>query len=309
MPKDHSKSGTYTAPPITGHLPLATQLRHIICGPETGFLMEAHNALSARIAENAGFKALWASSLTISASMGLRDANELTWTQSLDLISGMIDAVGIPILMDADSGYGDFNIFSRFVRKAGERGVAGVCIEDKLFPKINSFAKTEQHLASVNDFCAKIRAAKDNQIHPDFMLVARTEALVVGADLEETLVRAEAYYEAGADAILVHSKSNTAHEILAFADKWSNKAPIVVVPTTYADTPTDTLTNAGVSTLIWANHSLRAAIRSMEDITARIFKQQSLNGIDADVTSIEDVFSLTDMSELIAATKRYQGHS
>lgn len=305
MPKDLQDIDLQTKAATASHAPLATQLRRLITGAETGFIMEAHNALSAKIAENAGFSALWASSLTISASMGLRDANELTWSQSLDLVSAMVDAVSVPILMDADSGYGDFNIFGRFVRKASERGIAGVCIEDKLFPKINSFAETKQYLADVDDFCGKIAAAKANQTHPDFCVVARTEAFVTGASLDEALSRAHAYYDAGADAVLVQSKLATADEILAFANAWNNTAPLIVVPTTYSATPTATLQGAGIAAIIWANHSLRASIRAIENLTAHVYRQQSLHGVDEVVASIEDIFKLTDMDTLLADTKRY----
>ena len=270
MPKDHSNSDTYASANNGEALSRTTMLRHLVCGPEIGFLMEAHNALSAKIAENAGFKALWASSLTVSATMGLRDANELTWSESLDIVSAMVD---------------------------------------KLFPKINSFADTDQQLTSVQDFCSKIRAAKDNQTHSDFVVIARTEGFVVGANLQETLARAEAYHEAGADAVLVHSKHHNADEVLSFADKWQKRAPLIVVPTTYANTPTQSLAEAGVSAIIWANHSLRAAIRAMENLTRHIYDQQSLSGVDEAVASIDDVFALTGMDELIADTKRHQGNS
>lgn len=307
MPKDHSNSDTYTRASHSNRMSRASMLRDVVCGSETGFLMEAHNALSAKIAQNVGFRALWASSLTISATMGLRDANELTWSESLDIVSAMVDATNVPVLMDADSGYGDFNIVSRFVRKACDRGVAGVCMEDKLFPKINSFAETKQKLTSINDFCSKISAAKDSQTEKDFTVVARTEAFVIGAELEETLERANAYHEAGADAILVHSKLQTADEILAFASKWNNQAPLVIVPTTYASTPTSQFIDAGISAIIWANHSLRASIRAIENLTSHIYQQQSLAGVDEAVASIDEIFALTNMNDLITATKRHQG--
>ena len=109
------------------------RLREVLTGPRLGFLMEAHNGLSAKIAEEAGFEALWASGLTMSASLGLRDSNEASWTQVLDILEYMADAASIPILVDGDTGYGNFNNVRRLVRKLCERHIAGVCIEDRLF--------------------------------------------------------------------------------------------------------------------------------------------------------------------------------
>lgn len=291
------------------HLSSSSRLRSLIESSDTAFLMEAHNALSAKIAEEAGFQALWASSLTISASMGLRDANELTWSESLDLVSIMIEGVNTPVLMDADSGYGDANIFSRFIRSACDRGVAGVCIEDKLFPKMNSFAPVSQELADVSAFSDKIAAAKDNQKSEDFIVVARTEAFVTGAGLNEAVARANAYADAGADAVLVQSKRTDASELLAFANNWAGDKPIIAVPTTYPDTPVSDLAGAGISNIIWANHGLRASILAMRAATKTLFETQSAGTIDSDIASIQDVFDLTGMDRLLAKKQRTAAQS
>lgn len=120
--------------------------------------MEAHNGLSAKIVEEAGFKAIWASGLSISAQLGVRDSNEASWTQVLDVTEFMADATSLPILLDADTGYGNFNNARRMVRKLEARGVAGCCIEDKLFPKTNSLLDGRtQPLADMSEFALKIQ--------------------------------------------------------------------------------------------------------------------------------------------------------
>ena len=121
-----------------------TQFRELLQSPRLEFLMEAHNGLSARIVEEAGFRGIWASGLSISAALGVRDNNEASWTQVLEVVEFMSDATGIPILLDADTGYGNFNNMRRLVKKLEQRGVAAVCVEDKLFPKTNSFINSEQ---------------------------------------------------------------------------------------------------------------------------------------------------------------------
>ncbi|MGC1952168.1 MAG: isocitrate lyase/phosphoenolpyruvate mutase family protein, partial [Gammaproteobacteria bacterium] len=178
----------------------------MIESPDLRFLMEAHNGLSAKIVEEAGFEGIWASGLSMSAALGVRDNNEASWTQVLEVLEFMADATSIPILVDGDTGYGNFNNFRRFVTKLCQRDIAGVCVEDKLFPKTNSFLGSHHPLAEIDEFCGKIKAGKDSQTDENFCIVARTEALVAGYPVEHALRRAEAYHAAGADAILIHSK-------------------------------------------------------------------------------------------------------
>ncbi len=217
-----------------------TQLRRLVTRPDIAFMMEAHDGLSARIVEEAGFEGIWASGLTLSASFGVRDNNELSWTQVVDHVAFMAEAASVPVLLDGDTGYGNFNNMRRLVRKLTQVGVAGVVIEDKLFPKTNSFLRSElQPLADIAEFCGKIKAGKDSQQDPDFVLVARVEALIAGWGLPEALKRAEAYHAAGADAILIHSKQSSPAEIFAFLAEWGNRSPVVLVPTTYWRTSTE----------------------------------------------------------------------
>lgn len=283
-----------------------TQLKKMIQSSELEFIMEAHNGLSAKIVENTGFKGIWASGLSISAALGVRDNNEASWTQVLDVIEFMSDATTIPILLDGDTGYGNFNNMRRLVRKLEQRGIAGVCIEDKLFPKTNSFINGEtQPLADIDEFCGKIQAAKDAQIDPDFVVVARVEAFIAGWGLDEALKRAEAYRLAGADAILMHSKKSNASEIKAFMEAWDNRHPVIIVPTKYYSTPTTHFTDWGVSLVIWANHNVRSAITAMEEATLRIFEDQSLVNVEGNVASVSHIFELQGADELKEAEKKY----
>jgi phosphoenolpyruvate phosphomutase len=278
----------------------------LIQGPQLSFLMEAHNGLSARIAEEAGFPGVWASGLSIAASLGVRDNNEASWTQVLDVVEYMSDATRVPILLDGDTGFGNFNSVRRLVRKLEQRGVAGVCLEDKLFPKTNSFLKgTAQPLAEVEEFCGKIRAAKDTQHCPDFVVVARVESFIAGWGLDEALRRAEAYRRAGADAILIHSARSDASEILAFQREWGDRLPVVIVPTKYYRTPTQIFRDAGFSVVIWANHLMRSALTSMQRTAREIFVQECLHNVEPTVAPLEEVFRLQDVAELDRAEKRY----
>ncbi|OAB44989.1 phosphoenolpyruvate mutase [Paenibacillus antarcticus] len=284
----------------------STQLKHLFQSQSTEYLMEAHNGLSATIVEQTGFKAIWASGLSISSSLGVRDSNEASWTQVLDVLEYMSDATKIPILLDGDTGYGNFNNARRLVKKLEQRQVAGVCIEDKLFPKTNSFIDNgPQPLADIDEFCGKIKAMKDTQIDNDFMVVARVEAFIAGFGLEENLRRAEAYERAGADAILIHSKRRDASEIELFMKEWKSKTPIIIVPTKYYATPTARFKELGVSAIIWANHNLRASIDAMQRISQTIFQDESLLAVENNVATVEEVFRLQQVEELTTAEGKY----
>ena len=282
-----------------------TQLKELIWSNRVEFLMEAHDGLSAKIVEEAGFRGIWASGLCMSASLGVRDSNEASWTQVLEVLEFMSDATTIPILVDADTGYGNFNNVRRLVRKLEQRAVAGMCIEDKLFPKTNSFLGSRQPLASVEEFSGKIKAAKDTQQDPDFCVVARVEAFIAGQGLAEALRRADAYCKAGADAILVHSKMSTPDQVLSFMGEWQDTCPVVVIPTIYYSTPTQVFAEAGVSLVIWANHLLRASIAAMQDTAAKLHREQTLMAVEDEIAPVKEIFRLQNVQELRAAEIQY----
>ena len=149
----------------------SSQFKKLLLSPQVGCICEAHNGLSAKIVEEAGFRGIWASGLFISAQFGVRDNNEASWTQILDNLEFMSDATCIPILLDGDTGYGNFNKMQRLIKKLGQRRIAAVCIEDKLFPKTNSFLNGHaQPMANREEFCGKIKAGKDAQADPDFCM-------------------------------------------------------------------------------------------------------------------------------------------
>ena len=293
-------------PQAPANIKKTTALRGLLTSQQTEFILEAHNGISARIAEEAGFKGIWGSGLALSAQFGVRDNNEASWSQVVDMLEFMSDATTIPILLDGDTGYGDFNNMRRLVRKLEQRDIGGVCIEDKLFPKTNSFIGGErQPLADVDEFCGKIKAGKDSQLDDDFSIVARVEALIAGWGMDEALRRAEAYREAGADAILIHSKISRPDEILAFTKEWAGRSPLVIVPTKYYSTPTDVFREAGISLIIWANHMIRTAVAAMQQTAKEIYQSESLLDCEDQIASVSELFRLQGANELLEAEKRY----
>jgi len=282
------------------------KLRELLESPRVEQILEAHNSLSATIVEEAGISGLWASSLTLSCAAGLRDNSELTMTEVLDVLETITARANIPILFDGDTGYGQFSHFQQLVRKLCLRRVGGVCIEDKIFPKTNSFLRSEsQPLAPVEEFAGKLRAGKDAQTDSDFVVVARTEALIVGLDTAAAIDRAERYVEAGADAILIHSKERTFGQVQDFMSKWSGRAPVVCVPTTYYSTPMEAFDQAGISLVIWANHMLRAGIGAMQNVANEIGQKGTARDLEDAIAPVKEVFRLQDADGLLAGEKVY----
>ncbi len=283
-----------------------TAFRRLLKSGELEFICEAHSGLSAKIVEEAGFKGIWGSGLTMSAQYGVRDNNETSWTQVLETLEFMSDATSVPIMLDGDTGYGSFNNFRRLIHKLEQREIAAVCIEDKIFPKTNSFISGDtQPLADIHEFCGKIQAGKDGQRDDDFCIVARVEAFIAGWGLGEALRRAEAYHDAGADAILIHSALSVPDEVLAFKKEWADRCPVVIVPTKYYATATEVFEDSGFSLVIWANHLLRASITAMQRTAKQIYAEQNLMSIEDKVAGVDEVFRLQGAQELKEAEKRY----
>ena len=292
--------------PSERQLPKSTQFKQLLLSSQLEFICEAHNGLSAKIVEEAGFHGIWASGLSISAQFGVRDNNEASWTQVLDNLEFMSDATHIPILLDGDTGYGNFNNMQRLIRKLEQRHIAAVCIEDKQFPKTNSFLKGDtQPLADMDEFCGKIKAGKDAQSDQDFCIIARVEAFICGWGLAEAIRRTEAYHRSGADGILIHSALAVPDEILAFKREWANRCPVVIVPTKYYSTPTDVFRQHGFSMVIWANHMLRSAIATMQTTARTLKEQENLLSIEDNIVPVSEVFRLQGAAELLEAEKRY----
>jgi len=268
-------------------------------------LVGAHDGLSARLVETNGFDGVWASGLEISASHTVPDANILTMTQYLEASSVMNDAVSIPVVADCDTGYGNSSNVMHMVRKYEAAGIAAVTMEDKKFPKVNSFIPGRQELAPVAEFVGKILAAKNVQQSEDFMVIARTEALIAGWGQEEALRRAHAYVDAGADAILIHSKAKTPDEIVTFTEAWDFSAPLVIVPTTYPMLSIEETDRLGIRMVIYANQGLRASIKAMDEVFAEIMREGKLDTIEDRITPLSTVFELQGMTRMREEEKIY----
>jgi len=267
-------------------------------------IVGAHNGITAKLVENAGFEGVWASGFEIATSHALPDADILTMGDYLAAAADMNDATSIPIIADCDTGFGNSNNVIQMVKKYESAGIAAVCIEDKLFPKVNSYVSGRQDLAPIAEFVGKIMAGKSVQKDKDFMLFARVEALIAGWGQAEALKRAKAYADAGADAILIHSKKETPEEIMEFLKAWNNYKPVIIVPTSYPNFKESEMKKLGVKMVIYANQGMRAAIKSAQNVLSYI-SQHGISGIDMNIVPMQEMFDLQGMTKMKEDEKKF----
>ncbi len=270
-------------------------------------LMSAHNPLSARLAEEAGFDGIWASGFELSAAYGVPDASLLSLTQHLDMTRAMIEQTTIPMVADIDTGYGNAINVLHVVSAYARAGAAAVVMEDKLFPKDTSLlAGGRQELVRIEEFQGKIDAAREAGREHDLVVIARTEALIADMGLDEALRRGMAYAEAGADLLLVHSKRKTPDEIVAFCARWQGPIPLTIVPTAYPDLTEDKARALKkIKIMIYANHAIRAAVGAMRETFAQIRRDRGIHQVDKQIASVEDIFDLQRVPAMKAAEKKY----
>lgn len=282
------------------------RLRDALENPRLARAMGAHSPLSARLAAETGFDVVWSSGLEISAVAGVPDANILAMPQCLEAAAAMAAAVDTPVLADCDSGFGNVNNVIHMVRAYEARGVGGVCIEDKQFPKLNSFIEGNQDLAPLDDFAAKIRGAVECRNSADLVVVARIEALISGRGQDEALRRADVYEAAGADALLIHSKRSDPAEVFEFREAYSGDLPVIVVPTTYHQVTAEELEQRGFAMAIYANQALRSSIKAMRETLGRIYRDGTTRNVEEDIAALKEVFDLQGVAQMLERQDRYE---
>ncbi|HTZ76299.1 MAG TPA: phosphonopyruvate hydrolase [Stellaceae bacterium] len=282
-------------------------LRERLAASELLQVMAAHSPLSARLAAEAGFDGIWASGFELSALYGLPDISLLSMTQHLEMVRAMAEQCDLPIVADIDTGFGNALNVIHAVRQYERAGAAAVVIEDKTFPKVTSLvAGGRQELLRTEEFQGKIAAALATRQSADFLVIARTEALIAGLGQAEALKRAAAYEEAGADLVLVHSKSKTPDEIESFVRAWTGGARLVLVPTAYPELDAGRIRALGkVAMVIYGNHAIRAAVTAMQQVFARIRADGGIQNVSRDIVSVEEIFRLQGMDRVQADEKRF----
>ncbi len=273
-----------------------TNLKYLLNSKPIVRVAGAFDSMSAKLVEISGFDAVWAGSFAISATHALPDASILTMTEFLSVSANMAESCKIPIIADCDTGFGGPSNVGHMVKKYERAGIAAVSIEDKIFPKQNSLLDEGKHdLLSEKDFVAKLIAAKEAKESDNFMIIARIEALIAQQGLEEALKRANAYEKAGADAILIHSKQKTPHEIFQFCDLYQGELPIIAIPTSYPNVTLQELEKHNIKMVIYANQTLRVAYQAMKDLLNQINSKDNLANVSINMSSMEEIFELQEM--------------
>ncbi|MGH9805114.1 MAG: isocitrate lyase/phosphoenolpyruvate mutase family protein [Candidatus Acidiferrales bacterium] len=284
----------------------AGRLRELLARSEPTLLIGAHNGLTAKLAEEAGFDAVWAGGFEICAARGMPDASVLTMAEHLGVTSEINDATELPVVADCDNGFGNAINVMRLVRDYEKAGIAGISIEDNVFPKRCSFyASVRRELETVDEFVGKVRAAKQTQRDPAFVVIARTEAFIAGWGLEEALKRGRAYADAGADLILVHSKLDTPEELLAFAKQWDRPVPLAAVPTIFKHTTAQELAAHNYRLVIFANQGIRAAVKAMRETLAELRRKEFPAAVDDRIVPLEEIYKLVGVAELQSNEEQY----
>lgn len=287
------------------------RLRRLITSKDIVRAIEAHNGLTGLIVEQTKvedekgvkeFDAIWLSSLTESTAKGKPDIEVVDLTSRAKDLHDVLEVTTKPVIYDGDTG-GIPEHFVFTVRTLERLGVSAIIIEDKVGLKKNSLFGTEaaQVQDSIENFCYKIQCGKKAQVTKDFMVIARIESLILGKGVEDALTRAQSYINAGADAIMIHSKSKDGQEIMEFCRKYKERdltAPIVVVPSTYSNIYESQLHEVGVNVVIYANHLIRAAYPAMVNVAQTILVNERAAEVEELCMPIKEIINLIPLREI-----------
>jgi len=288
-------------------LPEST-IRDLLRGDHASVVVGVHNALGAKIAEEAGADGLWISSFEVHTAARLPDADILDTADYVDVVNKIVDRVNIPVLVDGNAGGGNAINTIRLVREFEKAGASAICIEDNPFPKRCSFYDgMQEELERSSTFCGKLQAAVDRRTDPGFAVIARTEALNKGLGMKVALERSKEYAAAGADGILIHHKGSDARPVLEFAELWykTEKAPLVCVPTTYNSVRYRDLNDAGFRLVIFANYGIRAIVKALQDTFGVLMSDRRLADANDKVVSMDEIFRIVYVDELQENEARY----
>lgn len=276
-------------------------LRTQLAGQRLIRLVGAHDGLTAVLIERAGFDGIWAGGLAICTSAGVPDAGLLTMTELLGAASQMRQVSQLPIIADVDSGFGDFNVIDRMTRLYESAGIDAICMEDKQYPKRNSF-RAGNVIEEPERFAGKLAVAKNAQRTDDFVVIARLESLIVGESVAEAIGRARLYRSAGADALVIHSRRPDDAEVAEFCRGWrevDRQTPVIAIPTTYYSSSATRLESLGINAAIYANQLIRASVRAMQQVLGRIHADGSSAAAESSIAPVSALFELTGTDGLL----------
>jgi phosphoenolpyruvate phosphomutase len=251
-----------------------------------------HDALTAALVTEAGFDVLWVGSFEASACRGLPDANLLTFTEMADVVRAVRSGSPLPVLVDADNGYGSDECAARALDLFADAGVSAMCVEDNAFPKHNSlYSLAERALEEPKVFARRLERLVRRE--SGVKVVARTEALVAGLGVDEAVRRLRCYADAGVDGLFAQTNAPHADELLPVLERVTGLLPIVLAPTALPHTSADTFHELGVNVVLFANVVCRATIRGLSRMLAELGDTRSLARIADHIADLDDAFRLT----------------
>ena len=287
-----------------------SRLRRLIDNKPIVRILEAHSGLTGLIIESTSaehegrkieFDGMWSSSLTDSTARGKPDIEAVDISSRLQTINELFEVTTKPLIFDGDTG-GKPEHFSYTVRSLERLGVSAVIIEDKEGLKRNSLFGTDvqQTQSSIEDFVHRIQVGKKAQITKDFMIIARIESLILEQGMEDAVERAKAYIDGGADGIMIHSRQKQPDEVFEFCDRFAQfekKVPLIAVPTSYNTVTDSELAARGVNVVIYANHLMRAAYKSMSEVATSILENNRSAEVDSRIANIKDALAIIPENE------------
>jgi phosphoenolpyruvate phosphomutase len=285
------------------------RLKQALQGARPVVMVGAHDALTAKLIESRGFDAVWVSGLGVSTmAHAIPDLNLITMTEALAAAQRIDGATELPAVADCDNGYGGLSNVVRTVVEYERAGIAGICIEDNLFPKRNSLylGESNRDLIPAEEQARRIKAGKQAQDSKDFVVIARVESLIAGLGVEDACRRADAYAAAGADAILIHSRDKTLSEIESFLERWEGlgRVPLVCVPTLYPTFTVEQLHAKGFQMVILANQPMRAAVRAIEQTLDVLASERRASAADDLMVGVDHIFELVGTADAIEREDR-----
>ncbi len=281
------------------------QLRAGLASDRAVVAIGAHDALTARLVASYGFDAVWVSGLGVATmAYAIPDLNLTTMSETLEAAVRIDRATDLPVIADCDNGFGGLNNVVRTLVEFEAAGISAISIEDNLFPKRNSLytGESKRELIPVEEQARRLRAAKVAQDGDGFVLIARVESLIAGHGVEDACQRADAYVDAGVDAILIHSRDKTLGEIEGFLASWSGvgQVPLVAVPTLFPTFTDSELRAKGFNLIILANQPMRAAVSAIESTLETLARERRASAVDPHIASVDHVFELVGTAEAIA---------
>lgn len=281
------------------------KLRARLLDDRIAVLAGAHDGLSARLVEEAGFDGVWASSFGISlASRCVADVDLVTMSETADIVRRMVDATRLPVIVDGNSGFGNAVNVIHMVRLLEGAGAAGVCIEDNEYPKRCSlYERKNRQLVSAEEMAGKIRASVATRHDDNFLVIGRIESLIANEGVEAAWRRAETYSDAGADAIVVHAKSFPPLE--EFLAGWRGGCPLVAIPTLYNQISLDQLEGHGYQLAIFPNQAIRAAVQAMRSTLATLRQTGVGASVDDRTVPLSEIYDLVDLGSIESAERNY----